>query len=155
MYVHKLLSALQEVGSCIIMLSRAGFYLQQSPQTCLSAKGCDQHIRPATTTFIQIINRSEVDSRPQCFEHGCGGRRFSCTENYQRHLRERNRAGSVTCSFCQKTFSRKSNRDQHQWKARCRALENVAAEIMFSLGTEQVDLELRGHDKYRLLWQQR
>ena len=60
-------------------------------------------------------------TQPQCFDHGCNGRTFSCLENYKRHLRERERRTHVICGFCHTSFSRKSNRDQHIVMGRCKA----------------------------------
>jgi hypothetical protein len=57
---------------------------------------------------------------PQCFEHGCDGRTFSCPENYRRHIRERERFPDALCAYCLKSFTRKSNRDSHLSKGRCK-----------------------------------
>jgi hypothetical protein len=65
--------------------------------------------------------------RPRCYDHGCGGKVFSCAENYRRHMRERDRTSTTRCPHCSISFSRKSNRDTHIAKGRCRALSDGAA----------------------------
>lgn len=72
------------------------------------------------------------DKRLRCFKHGCGGRAFSCQENFRRHLREQDRVGIVVCAFCEKTFSRKSNREQHLSKGRCHAFRKSMSEASVS-----------------------
>ena len=70
---------------------------------------------------------TQVDARPRCFEHGCGGRHFSCTENFNRHMREKNGLSVVVCDFCLITFSRESNRDHHIRERRCKILTKFDA----------------------------
>lgn len=69
---------------------------------------------------------SELDhsprSRLQCYDHGCGGRGFSSAENLRRHIREREAKNRVFCDYCQTSFSRRSNRDQHVWYGRCKVI---------------------------------
>jgi hypothetical protein len=36
----------------------------------------------------------------RCFEHGCGGKAFSCSENLRRHCREKCKSKAVICKFC-------------------------------------------------------
>jgi hypothetical protein len=66
------------------------------------------------------------DTRPRCYDHGCGGKVFSCAENYRRHMRERDRSSTTQCPHCSISFSRKSNRDTHIAKGRCRGLGDAA-----------------------------
>lgn len=75
--------------------------------------------------------------RPRCFEHGCGGRTFSCQENYKRHLRERNRLGSVICPICGIPFSRRSNQEKHIVGGKCkkRTMRNPCNVGVVSLNT--------------------
>jgi uncharacterized Zn-finger protein len=63
-----------------------------------------------------------------CYQHGCEGRRFSSSENYRRHMRERNRSDVITCPFCATLFMRKSNRDSHVRKGRCKCLSRRLSE---------------------------
>jgi hypothetical protein len=58
----------------------------------------------------------------RCYQHGCKGRRFSSPENYRRHVRERNQSDRTTCPFCAAVFTRKSNKDTHVRKERCKGL---------------------------------
>jgi hypothetical protein len=67
------------------------------------------------------------DPRPRCYDHGCGGKVFSCAENYRRHMRERDRSSTTQCPHCHISFSRKSNRDTHIAKGRCRGLGGETA----------------------------
>jgi hypothetical protein len=60
--------------------------------------------------------------RLRCYNHGCDGQLFSSTENLRRHNRERDGTGRTTCEFCGILFTRKSNRDMHLAKNRCRGL---------------------------------
>jgi hypothetical protein len=80
----------------------------------------------------EVIGTSEPPSpstgRPEtsssgdyrCYQHGCEGRRFSSSENYRRHIRERNKSDRTTCPFCAAVFTRKSNKDTHLRKGRCK-----------------------------------
>jgi hypothetical protein len=63
--------------------------------------------------------------RLRCYNHGCDGQLFSSTENLRRHNQERDGAGRTTCEFCGILFTRKSNRDMHLAKNRCRGLAAV------------------------------
>ena len=71
-----------------------------------------------------------TDTRLRCFEHGCDGRTFSCKDNYRRHLREKNGAGTVICEFCLACFSRKSNRDKHLSEGKCKVWKALVGEAV-------------------------
>lgn len=89
-----------------------------------------QHHRSHVTTTtsaptsipLGLKDPTSADPRPRCFEHGCAGKVFSCAENYRRHVRERSGTSMTECPFCRAQFSRKSNRDTHLAKGRCKAL---------------------------------
>ncbi len=66
--------------------------------------------------------------KPRCFEHGCSGRTFSSRENYRRHIRERTRSLDALCMFCLKSFTRKSNRDNHILNGKCKAQQVFSTE---------------------------
>lgn len=74
--------------------------------------------------FLRTTYPSVPQNEPgfRCFEHGCGGRSFSNVENYYRHIREQRGVGKVTCPYCDKEFSRKSNREAHIGSGRCKTL---------------------------------
>ncbi|KAL2105486.1 hypothetical protein VUR80DRAFT_8303 [Thermomyces stellatus] len=60
----------------------------------------------------------------RCFDHGCGGRRFSSKGNYVRHLREKSGlAKRFSCQGCGRFFTRSTARDKHGRE--CRALRSV------------------------------
>jgi hypothetical protein len=63
------------------------------------------------------------DLRPQCFEHGCNGRRFSCNENYRRHIREKGMTRGFVCDHCQRRFTRRSHLSAHISAFRCKVLK--------------------------------
>lgn len=62
------------------------------------------------------------DSRPRCYEHGCGSRAFSCYDNSRRYMREKTGTKVAVCEFCLTTFGRKSNRDKHLAIGKCKVL---------------------------------
>lgn len=66
----------------------------------------------------EIINNGNY----RCYQRGCEGRRFSSSENYRRHIRERNGSDRTTCPFCSADFTRKSNKDAHVRKGRCKGI---------------------------------
>lgn len=82
--------------------------------------------RPPSLSVRKPTTSSSVDYR--CYQHGCGGRRFSSSENYRRHMRERSRSDATTCPFCFTLFTRKSNRDNHVRKRRCKGWNKVSSE---------------------------
>lgn len=56
----------------------------------------------------------------RCWDHGCGGRKFSSISNYRRHQRER--AGQTTVCFCPRcgaAFYRRWTRDHHVERGSC------------------------------------
>jgi hypothetical protein len=79
----------------------------------------------SSSSSIDELNSYSNDTRPRCYDHGCGGKVFSCAENYRRHMRERDRSSTTQCPHCSISFSRKSNRDTHIAKGRCRGLSDV------------------------------
>ena len=57
----------------------------------------------------------------QCFQHGCGGRRFSSLGNYVRHIREKSgSAKRFVCKTCGQNFTRSTAKNKHVREARCR-----------------------------------
>ena len=90
-----------------------------------------------TTKSSSSANNKAAKARPRCFEHGCNGRTFSCRENYRRHLREKNRAGSVVCDMCGTPFSRKSNRDKHILEGKCKSLAEASVDRVETADTKR------------------
>lgn len=88
----------------------------------------ETHLRTPIAGMGPLQNKQRI----QCFEHGCDGRAFSCPENYKRHLREQSRIGATNCELCGKSFSRKSNCEQHLSKGRCRAFKELLSEAYSS-----------------------
>lgn len=78
-----------------------------------------QSIALPYSTKNDILDPFEKQDCLRCYEHGCDGRTFSRIENYNRHLREKNGANTVCCTFCNKSFTRKSNMDKHISKGTC------------------------------------
>lgn len=77
-----------------------------------------------TSMYASICATSqEADNRPLCFEHDCAGRSFYCSENYRRHLREKNAQRKAVCEYCLTLFTRKSNRDAHIRKGHCKMMQ--------------------------------
>ena len=72
-----------------------------------------------TPSLHQRNSLSDTDVRLRCFDHDCGGRTFSCAENYRRHVREKEGAAKVYCSLCRMSFTRKSNLRKHVSERRC------------------------------------
>lgn len=92
--------------------------------------------RPASLSVTQpAANRSDGY---RCYKHGCGGRRFSSSENYRRHMRERSRSDATTCPFCSTLFTRKSNRDNHVRKRRCKGWDKLSSERFDALSSVQL-----------------
>ena len=75
-------------------------------------------------------------TRPRCFEHGCAGRSFSSLGNYMRHMREQTGKDHVRCHFCRVKFGRKSNRDTHIARGKCKVLRRTLYEQTTSLHSE-------------------
>lgn len=60
----------------------------------------------------------------RCWQHGCGGRRFSSRTNYRRHIKEKaNELPKHICGLCGMTFTRKTAKAEHQNLRRCRTVE--------------------------------
>lgn len=89
-----------------------------SPQLPARGQASAQHVARISKVLID-------DEKPRCFDHGCAGRSFSCAENYLRHVREKNATKTIECDFCKTSFSRKSNRDSHVSRMKCKVLRNL------------------------------
>ncbi|KAF2723502.1 hypothetical protein K431DRAFT_344724 [Polychaeton citri CBS 116435] len=94
-----------------------------SPEHLSSGESAERRMPQATTSVTLPI-----DERPRCYEHGCGGRAFSCMENYRRHVRERSGLSNAQCPYCNSSFSRKSNLNMHLSCGRCRVLNDWISE---------------------------
>ncbi|KAK8201859.1 hypothetical protein M8818_005383 [Zalaria obscura] len=67
-----------------------------------------------TSMYASICATSqEADNRPLCFEHDCAGRSFYCSENYRRHLREKNAQRKAVCEYCLTLFTPSSLGQRH------------------------------------------
>lgn len=82
----------------------------------------DQH-NPIYMDTDLCLTLSDNDPRFRCFNHDCGGRTFSCAENYRRHIREREGSAKIYCTFCRVSFTRRSNLRKHVSERRCRVLK--------------------------------
>jgi hypothetical protein len=61
----------------------------------------------------------------ECWLHGCNGRVFTSVNNYRRHCREQGQScDKPTCPICGRTFTRRTARDQHYTKKRCKVVDN-------------------------------
>lgn len=84
------------------------------------------------TTTLSSSSTHYTPSEPQqpigndgnayrCWDHGCGGRHFSCRGNYQRHVKERShRSRRFSCPGCGLLFSRSTARNLHFRRKRCK-----------------------------------
>ena len=66
---------------------------------------------------IRVLNQRP---KPQCWEHGCGGRQFSTFSNLLRHQREK--SGTASKSYCPKCgaeFTRTTARNGHLAHDKC------------------------------------
>jgi hypothetical protein len=66
---------------------------------------------------IRVLNQRP---KPQCWEHGCGGRQFSTFSNLLRHQREK--SGTAAKSYCPKCgaeFTRTTARNGHLAHDKC------------------------------------
>jgi hypothetical protein len=77
----------------------------------------------------------------RCYQHGCEGRRFSSSENYRRHIRERNKSDRTACPLCAAVFTRKSNKDTHLRKGRCKGTFRWFSEHISILSNGETSLE--------------
>ena len=63
----------------------------------------------------------ETPSKPQCWDHGCGGRQFSTFSNFLRHQREvSGPLAKWICFRCGAEFTRKGARDGHVAHDKCK-----------------------------------
>jgi hypothetical protein len=80
---------------------------------------------PSPHSLLSLPSNSPIDTGVQCFDHGCKGRRFSCRENYLRHLREKRGQNAARCLFCGSVFTRRSNRDKHVSRGKCHVVRRM------------------------------
>jgi hypothetical protein len=116
--------------------SSANFHADNN--TYLSYEAYRQHT--STSNRPEAIETSESPSHDfikletsnhgiyRCYQHGCSGRRFSSSENYRRHIRERSKSDATKCPFCGAVFTRRSNQDFHVRKGRCKGLDELLSE---------------------------
>ncbi|KAJ5102333.1 hypothetical protein NUU61_004555 [Penicillium alfredii] len=59
--------------------------------------------------------------RPQCWDHGCNGRKFSTFSNLLRHQREKSgRFAKAECPICGAFFTRMTARNSHVARGKCK-----------------------------------
>lgn len=88
------------------------------------------------STGSRHIDKSLLtDDIPRCYQHGCGGRRFSKLANLKRHQQEFERKAAIAaCPHCGARFYRKWTRDVHVKRLSCnkahrhRAVQQDAAQ---------------------------
>jgi hypothetical protein len=95
--------------------SRAGRPLAMESMSHLTGQSITQFLPDGQEMGVPLVEQSYL----RCYEHGCEGRTFTRIENYKRHLREMNGIGTVSCPFCYKSFTRKSNMDKHILEGKC------------------------------------
>lgn len=74
--------------------------------------------------YLERPSKPTYQSRPkpQCWEHGCNGRRFSTFSNLLRHRREKSgQAAKVTCPDCGEEFARTTARNGHLLHQKCKS----------------------------------
>jgi hypothetical protein len=60
----------------------------------------------------------------ECWLHGCNGRVFTSVNNYRRHCREQGQScDKPMCPICGRAFTRRTARDQHYIKKRCKVVD--------------------------------
>lgn len=83
----------------------------------------------------------------QCFQHGCGGRRFSSLGNYVRHIREKSgSAKRFVCKKCGQNFTRSTAKNKHVREARCRLQDFSWADDDHTAGGTSFDMAARSTD---------
>lgn len=89
----------------------------------LASTAVDGQYNPIYMDTDLFLTLSNNEPRFRCFNHDCGGRTFSCAENYRRHIRERESSAKIYCTFCQVSFTRRSNLRKHVSERKCRVLK--------------------------------
>lgn len=103
-------------------------YLLEIPPDLQAAR--IQNVEASTTgvTSDETSMTAPV-SKPVCWEHGCNGRPFSTTSNLMRHQREKSGLmAKVPCPHCGIEYTRRSARDLHISRGKCRKLPDVTSE---------------------------
>jgi hypothetical protein len=73
---------------------------------------------PAHPLYLTSTNGLE------CWLHGCNGRVFTSVNNYRRHCREQGQScDKPMCPTCERTFTRRTARDQHYTGKRCKVVD--------------------------------
>jgi hypothetical protein len=85
--------------------------------------------QPYTTNYLLPSSNEQQprakdksdETEIRCWNHNCGGRRFSSMGNYRRHLREKGgNAKRHQCLDCGRFFTRSSSRNTHRQLGTCR-----------------------------------
>lgn len=85
------------------------YQTQQSPEMVGSQSSADG---------VRVVHSRP---KPQCWEHGCNGRRFSTFSNLLRHQREKSgQAAKSTCPNCGAEFTRTTARNGHMAHEKCK-----------------------------------
>ncbi|KAL4985684.1 hypothetical protein BDW68DRAFT_189427 [Aspergillus falconensis] len=75
---------------------------------------------PSRLKAMSTESVSDPDATIRCWNHGCGGRKFSSVGNYRRHLREKNGQAKVhPCPDCGRVFTRSTARNFHRQSGTC------------------------------------
>ncbi|KAJ5863510.1 hypothetical protein N7455_007578 [Penicillium solitum] len=117
------------------MTARSGYYLTESPGILsnptsispqLPAIGMPKPAYPspeskAATDPDEPVKVLSPRRRPQCWDHGCNGRKFSTFSNLLRHQRQK--LGIIAkseCPICGANFTRPTARNIHVEQGKCK-----------------------------------
>ncbi|KAK3366494.1 hypothetical protein B0H63DRAFT_536570 [Podospora didyma] len=70
-----------------------------------------------STGKVRVV---QSQHKPECWEHGCQGRKFSTFSNFTRHIRERGKQNRVVCSACSREFTRGTALNNHLQNKNCK-----------------------------------
>ena len=115
---------------------------QQIPQPLPSMGSAMQNFPPIPTPLESTPGELEIMSsrpKPQCWDHGCNGRRFSTFSNLLRHQREKNgNAMKAICPYCGTEFTRTTARNGHMYGGKCKGRpEKEPSETSSTSGKER------------------
>jgi hypothetical protein len=83
-----------------------------------SPKGFSSSTETESTESIRVVQNRP---KPQCWDHGCNGRKFSTFSNLLRHQREKSGvATKSSCPNCGAEFTRTTARNGHMAHDKCK-----------------------------------
>lgn len=96
----------------------------------------------------QSLSVAQERSKPQCWDHGCNGRKFTTFSNLLRHQREASGVSSKsTCPRCGAEFTRATARNAHVTEGKCtqKTIKKVREDQPEHLGESDVSVIKRKH----------